>query len=112
MPLRMFTDTLATLRFGAVNEELSKAMAEAVLAASTNGGKAEVVLKLQIKAGKAGQIEIGDQVLVKLPKAERGTTLMFATPEGNLQRNDPRQPDLTGLREVPAPSQPKEVKNG
>lgn len=63
MPLRMFTDTLATLRFGAVNEELSKAMAEAVLAASTNGGKAEVVLKLQIKAGKAGQIKIGDQVL-------------------------------------------------
>jgi hypothetical protein len=37
---------------------------------------------------------------VKAPKEERGTSLMFATVEGNLQREDPRQMSLPGLKSV------------
>jgi hypothetical protein len=35
-----------------------------------------------------------------MPKDEKGSSLMFATPEGNLQREDPRQLKIEGLRQV------------
>lgn len=41
-----------------------------------------------------------DDIKVKLPKEEKGSSLMFATPDNNLQREDPRQLTLDGLRTV------------
>ena len=41
-----------------------------------------------------------DDVKVKLPKEERGSSIMFSTPEGNLTREDPRQMQIEGLRTV------------
>jgi hypothetical protein len=60
----------------------------------------ELTLKLKLKPGKGGQIEIVDDITVKAPKEEKGTSIMFATPEGNLTREDPRQMQIEGLRSV------------
>lgn len=97
---RPFTDTLGALRFGTLNEDLSKSLNELVQACSSTGKTGELTLKIKLKPGKGGQIEVFDDIKLNAPKEERGSSIMFATPEGNLQREDPRQMQLEGLRAV------------
>lgn len=98
--MRPFTDTLNALRFGTLNDDLTEALHELTERCANTGKAGSLTLSITLKPGKGGQIEVIDDVKVKLPKEEKGTTLMFATPEGNLQREDPRQLKLDGLRSV------------
>ncbi|MBP6564341.1 MAG: hypothetical protein KA200_01885 [Burkholderiales bacterium] len=98
---RTFIDAIRVLRYGALSDELTKELQRLVLACADTGRKGTLTLKLSIKPGKAGQLEIGDDVSVRLPQPERSVSLLFATPEGNLQREDPRQLSLEGVRIVP-----------
>lgn len=100
MAQRPFTDTLVSLRFGTLNDDLTEALNTLVHVCSSTGRSGELTLKLKLKPGKGGQIEIADDVIVKSPKEEKGTSIMFATPDGNLTREDPRQLQLEGLRTV------------
>jgi len=97
---RPFTDTLNALRFGTLNDDLSTALNDLVTACSNTGKVGELTLKIKLKPGKGGQIEVFDDIKVNAPKEERGSSIMFATPEGNLQREDPRQLQIDGLRSV------------
>lgn len=107
MPARPFTDTLRAIRFGALQDELTAQLNELTKTVSATGRGGELVLKIKLKPGKGGQVELLDDLAVKLPKPERGTSIFFATPEGNLQREDPRQMDIEGLRSVATtPSEP------
>lgn len=83
--------TVAQLRAGATQEELSEKLSEAVNMARETGKQAEVTLKLIVKPVGDGQYELRDKVSDKLPEMQRGMTLMFGTPDGNLMREDPRQ---------------------
>ena len=113
MSVRPFTDTLIAIRFGELAEETSDALNELVQACASTGKAGSLTLTIKLKPGKAGQMELIDDVKLKLPAPERGSTLMFATPEGNLQREDPRQLSIEGLREVKKPAETmKEVANG
>lgn len=95
-----FNDTLVQLRYGELHSELTDAINEVVtkVASTQKGGK--ITLTLAFKSGKGGQIEIADELKVVLPKEEKGSTIMFATPEGNLTRQDPRQQTFEGIRSV------------
>lgn len=97
---RPFTQVLAQLRFGELDEELTTKLAQLTLACAERGRSGTLQLTIHLKPGKAGQMEIVDEVRVKAPEAARGATLMFATPEGSLQRTDPRQLSLDGVRVV------------
>ena len=88
------TDTLAKLRQGELVDELTTALQHLVGVCADTGKKGSLTLKLTLQPGKAGQIEIHDELAVKEPKQEKGTSIMFATPEGNLVREDPRQKKL------------------
>lgn len=98
MPARPFTDTIVALRFGTLNDDLTTRLHELTQKCVETGRAGVLTLTLQLKPGKGGQIEVFDDVKVKLPKEERGSSIMFATPEGNLQREDPRQMQIDGLR--------------
>lgn len=98
--MKPFTDTLNQLRFGTLNEDLTKALHELITACSDTQRAGTLTLTLALKPGKGGQVEVFDDIKVKKPKEERGSSIMFATPEGNLQREDPRQMKLEGLRTV------------
>ena len=100
MAVRPFTDTLVALRFGELADELADKLNELTLKCEAAGKSGSLTLKLTLKPGKGGQIEIEDEVTAKLPKEQKGTTLMFATVEGNLQREDPRQKTIPGIRSV------------
>ena len=97
---RPFTDTLSALRYGTLNDDLSDALHELVTKCDETGKPGELTLKIKLKPGKGGQIEVFDDIQVKAPKDERGSSIMFATPEGNLIREDPRQMNIEGLRTV------------
>lgn len=100
MSKKNFNETLVALRLGNLEQELSDELNNLVRSCTETGKVGELTLKIKLKPGKAGQIEVFDDVKVTLPKFERGSTIMFATPENNLQREDPRQMSLAGLKEV------------
>lgn len=97
---RTFAQTIETLRFGTLGDELTDKLRDLTAVCATSGKAGTITLVLQLKPGKGGQIEVFDEVKLKLPKEEKGSSLMFATPENFLQREDPRQLQLEGLRSV------------
>ncbi len=98
MPARPFPDTLRQIRYGALQDELTEALNALVAECTKTNKTGELVLKIKLKPNPAGQVEVLDDLTVKLPKPVRGTSIFFATPEGNLMRDDPRQQQLEGLR--------------
>jgi hypothetical protein len=110
MSVRPFTDTLTNLRFGRLHDELSDALNALVAACVETQKVGTLTVTLKLKPSKGGAIEILDEVKVKTPEFERGSSLMFPTPENNLVRSDPRQQELEGLRTVEqSPSELRKV---
>lgn len=102
MATRPFVDTLRQIRYGQLQEELAEALNELTQKCTATGKVGELTLKIKLKPNVAGQVEVLDDLNVKTPKPERGSSIFFATPEGNLQREDPRQGTLEGIRSVEA----------
>ncbi len=100
MTPRTFNDTISALRYGTLATELTSQLKELVGACAATGRSGTLSLSIKLKPGKGGQIEVHDELKVTLPKPEKGTTLLFATPDNALQREDPRQLSLEGLRTV------------
>lgn len=97
----LFTHTINQLRYGQTAEELSEIVAACVNAARDTGKKAELTIKLTFKPEANGaQIFISDDIKQKIPTFPREATILFPTPQGNLQREDPRQTSLPGMRVV------------
>ena len=102
---RRFTDTLGDIREGAVVDDLTLQLRDLVQRVRETGRPGTLTLVLKVKsASKGGAINgaliIEDDIKTKLPVAERGTTVLFATEEGQLQRHDPRQPRLVEYDEA------------
>ena len=95
-----FSDFFKQLDFGNLEVEATDALSDMVHACTETGksGQLTITIKLKPIGGKAGQVELDAEVKAKLPQPTRGKTLMFATPENNLQRENPRQQTLDGLR--------------
>lgn len=93
-----FTKLLASIP--GLDLELADAANDLVHACTETGKSGSITLTLKLKplSGKASQIEIESDVKVKEPAMPRAKNLMFATPDNNLQREDPRQQTLDGLR--------------
>lgn len=113
MGVRLFTDVLRDMRFGETLDELSDEFNKLVQAVEDTGRPGEIILSIKLKPSTAGAIEVTDLIKTKLPPPQKGTSLFFATPEGNLVRNDPRQSEIPGLKQVESDrKEVKEVSNG
>lgn len=100
---RTFTDTLKDLRSGEADIDASAALAELVEAVRATGRGGSIVFELKLKPvtqNDGQQLIVEDVIKVKKPMPQRGNTVLFTTGENALTRKDPRQPELTGLREV------------
>lgn len=94
---KQFIDTLNDIRQGAIADEMGEQLADLVKTIRETGGKGSISLTLTIKpAGKTNtdQLVVTDAIVVKKPKPEQGTSILFASDEGSLSRRDPRQPEL------------------
>lgn len=97
---KRFTETLSDIRNGDVIAELTEALREVVTRVRETGRPGALTLTLKVKnasKGAGAALVIEDDIKTKLPSAEKGTTFLFATDDGQLQRNDPRQPRLADL---------------
>lgn len=99
-----FEATLREVRGGDCLNELSSSLQALVMAVGETGKGGTLTLKLAIKpaGGKGNALLIKGDVGLKLPQMEQEQTIMFATEDGALQRNDPRQKEMPfALRTVP-----------
>lgn len=102
MGARPLTDTLRHIGGGVFIDTASDKMAELVTAvdASGKGGKLTIEIKVK-KATRGGAMHITGNVKLTKPAEEPMEAMLFATPEGNLVADDPKQQKLD-LKTVPA----------
>ena len=87
----LFQHVLNNLNGGA-GIKLSERLNECVKATQDTGKATELTLTIKVKADRSGgQYLIDHKISTKLPEAESPTTIMWATPEGNLLNENPHQ---------------------
>ncbi|WP_028451880.1 hypothetical protein [Chitinilyticum aquatile] len=96
MSVRPFLDTIRDVRRGEILNDCEDELLKVIKAVEETGKAGTFTLQLTIKpANKAGGVmTVQDKVTSKLPQLPAGETLMFVTPEFNLQAQDPRQKEL------------------
>lgn len=103
----LFVHTLNNLRNGSAAEQLSEKLHACIVAAKETGKIATLKVELKIKPdGPDGKIMFLSEVATaKIPELDKAVTLMFATDNGELTRQDPNQGVLP-LRSVDDDDQP------
>lgn len=110
---RPITDVIRDIRYGEFLDEASDQFNKLVTAVENTGKGGSMTITIKLKPSAAGAIEVTDEVKAKLPELARGSSLFFATPEGNLQRNNPKQRELPNLQvATPAAQQIKDAAHG
>lgn len=102
---RDFILTLREMRAGQTLEELTNSLAEVVRAVQTTSKPGELRLVIKVRPPRKGSmshVTVEDDVVVKIPKRDRGDSVFFPTADGSLTKQDPNQIPL-GLRPVPGP---------
>lgn len=100
MSNQSFVDVLQDLRYGTLHDELTEKMQEIVNACINTGKAGSLTLQIKLKPGKSGELELTDTIKSTVPELEKGSSIMWATQEGNLQRQDPRQITIEGLKDI------------
>lgn len=111
MAHRSFLDLLKDMRGGQTVDELGEHVQGLVEAVRETGRKGSLTYTVVIAPASKGDVNtllLEDNISVKTPKTARAATVFFATNENILQRNDPRQPELAGLRVLDYPAPVKE----
>lgn len=95
MAIRPITDVLRQIGGGTFIDEASEKLAELVTKADETGKGCTLTLAITIKkATRSGAMHVGGKITSKAPADEPMEALMFATPEGNLLIDDPKQERL------------------
>ncbi|WJF91975.1 hypothetical protein QS306_14480 [Paraburkholderia bonniea] len=85
-------------------DHASEQFAELVRAIDENGGTGKILLEVSVKkASRGGAMLVTGKSTLKKPADEPMEAMLFATPEGNLIADDPRQQKLD-LKRVESPS--------
>jgi hypothetical protein len=101
---RPFLETFGQLRSGRLMDDCGDALAEIVAAVKATGKPGEMIIKIKVKAPKAGgtaYLMVEDSLSVKTPKLDHGDTVFFHTKDGGLSRQDQTQQELFAPRPVP-----------
>lgn len=112
MSVRPMTDTLRHIGGGVFIDTASEQLAELIRAIDTAGGSGSLTLTIGVKkTTRGGAMLLTGKTSLKKPAEEPMEAILFATPEGNLLKDDPRQQKLD-LKQVPGASDesPPELK--
>ena len=102
--VRAFSAFLAEHRRGELEGEISASLNELAQAVVGIGKPVSLTITITVEPAGASheQVFVKDDVQLKLPKPTRESAICFVDDDANLVRRDPRQPEIPGLREVPA----------
>jgi hypothetical protein len=109
--------TVADLRNGRTQDELTNQLSEVIAAVEATGKKGSLTFTINVApaAKNSTLLKIEDTIVAKAPTGDRSPTLMFVDDDHNLSLNDPSAEQARGnLRDVSAgePRALKEVSNG
>ena len=106
---RPIIETLRHIEGGCFLDDAAEQLAALVLAVSESGKSGKLTMTIDLRQATAGALAVTGKVVVKKPAQRPVEALLFATPEGNLLSEDPRQQKLE-LRSVEqAPTEFKTV---
>jgi len=94
MARRPITDTLRLLEGGTFLDTISDKLNDLVKTVDESGKPGEMIIKLKLKRVSGSALGITPIVEVKTPKEKPDETLLYATPEGNLSQDHPKQQKL------------------
>lgn len=87
-------DTLAGIRRGRFLELCNQQLKEVVAAVAANNGKGEITITLSLSPNGEGQVVAKAKVKAKKPMPDVGDAIFYATDDGELERQDPKQRDM------------------
>lgn len=105
--MKPFINTAQDIRRGQFLEDCGDKLHEVVASVAETGKAAKLTIEITVKPASKGQgaVIISDKIRSKLPELPAGETILFVTPENNLQATDPNQGSLD-LRDVSNPNAP------
>ncbi|WP_186390478.1 hypothetical protein [Citrobacter freundii] len=92
-----FSQQLAYINKGTLDAELTEALAEVIKAVRETGKKGAVTLTLNcgmLNTRDENTMKVTPKVSRTIPELDRADTIMFATADGDLLRDDPSQTQL------------------
>lgn len=92
-----FAAFLAQTGKGRTNRELGEVMAELVRTVLETGKLGTLAYSLKVKRLDDGTVSIEDEIKTKMPQFDRPASIWYATSDGALSRNDPRQDAFPGM---------------
>ena len=112
-----FSQQLAYINKGTLDQELTEALAEVIKMVRETGKKGAVTLTLNcqmLNTRDENTMKITPNVKKSIPELDRADTIMFSTADGDLMRDDPSQVqmDLTVINTGPAAAPIKLQSNG
>jgi hypothetical protein len=92
-PINSFLTVLQTHRGAGVLSDASDALAQLVAAVQATGKPGTITLTLKISPASRGNaaVVLGDRIVAKVPQTAAEESFWFATEDGRLLRDDPRQ---------------------
>lgn len=95
-PGTLFARAVDEVAYGQLSADLSEELANVVKAVKRTGGKGSLTLTLTVKprGRDSGQVELSGEVKPKIPQAPVAPSMLFATDEGDLVRDNPAQATL------------------
>lgn len=99
---RPFAEFLRMHGRGRSHDELSEALHTLVGRVRDTGKKGSLTFTVVVEPQKRDDrvVLVSDKITIKLPEHDRPAGIWFVGNDGNLQRDDPNQPELEGLRAV------------
>lgn len=96
---RSFVDTLRDVRAGETLEQLDAELQNLVqqIQRTNKAGKLKFELDIKPMKGSTEAVICKATVTVKVPSFDDNGTVLFPTPEGNLERSYHKQPELPGI---------------
>lgn len=94
MDITPFSEQLTYLNNGKVDEELTAELAKVVQSVLENGKPAHLTLTIAVQRlnqSHESAIRLTPEIKTKFPKQPKPETIMFATDDGELLRDDPVQ---------------------
>lgn len=89
-----FTEILSQIRKGKCIIEAQDKLQELVKQCRDTGKTGELTLKLKVKPGAHGEMLVTGTSDAKVPKPDVVSTLFFDADNGDLLREDPKQPEI------------------
>ncbi|MGO2111716.1 MAG: hypothetical protein ACTH31_08890 [Pseudoclavibacter sp.] len=84
-----------------LHQKLEDKLADLVAAVVETGKKGTITLALNVAPfeGSTDTLVVSDRLTVKRPEVEQKPSILYPTPDGDLRRSDPNQPEfeLIGL---------------